>query len=185
MRTVHIADDVYAALQRAAVPFEDDINDVLRRRLRRSGEIATPISRRHFDDYPHRNGGAVSESTSNGNGVGHTARFTELDPDEAGTVIVHRREANGVAIPQSTYRAAVLGALRSADESRSVSDLLRHVQRQLGDRMTAADLEVVASGAPRWQNQVGNALTQLQHEGRIEAVRDGWYRYRNDGRSQH
>ena len=31
MHTVQIADDVYAALQRVAVPFEEDINDVLRR----------------------------------------------------------------------------------------------------------------------------------------------------------
>ena len=34
MPKVEIAHDVYEALQRRAVPFEDDINDVLRRLLR-------------------------------------------------------------------------------------------------------------------------------------------------------
>src|SRR5690242_8070723 len=93
MHTVQIADDVYAALQRVAVPFEEDINDVLRRVL----------------DVPRG---------TNGKGHARHSRHDDLavalpEPppghlaaggNDVPTVVVHRRTTNGEALPQSTYR---------------------------------------------------------------------------------
>jgi hypothetical protein len=106
MRTVHIADDVYAALQRMAVPFEDDINDVLHRLLRRAGEIATPLPRHRLEEHPHPNGRSAPAQPpkSTGNGAGPSPQPYELNPDETGTVIVHKRTTSGATLPQSTYR---------------------------------------------------------------------------------
>src|SRR5947208_2104226 len=175
MPKVEIAHDVYAALQRRAVPFEDDINDVLRRLLR-------------------------ADRSTNGNGSAHLNESAPAlpaptpivtpttaqrgwvmgeDANESGNVIVHRRTATGDHLPQSTVRTAVLGILKSSREAVGLAELFHGVERQLRNRMTERDLEVLASGLARWQCQSRNALTQLQHEGRIEQIREGLYRCRS------
>jgi len=72
----------------------------------------------------------------------------------------------------------VLGIMRTTSDAVSLSDIMQQVEHQLADRMTEPDSEVLAAGIPRWQSQARNALTQLQYEGRIESVGDGWYQYR-------
>jgi ethanolamine utilization microcompartment shell protein EutL len=161
MRTVQIADDVYAALQQMAVPFEDDINDVLRRLLK---------------------GSSRANGTAPPRAAPISAEASEPAVNDSNTVVVHRREVpNGARIPQSTYRAAVLGILRAHDGPVALSDVLPHVERQLKDRMTDDDREVLATGVSRWQSHARNALTQLQYEGRAEDLGDGRYRYRDNG----
>src|SRR6267378_3146527 len=103
MPKVEIAHDVYEALQRRAVPFEDDINDVLRRLLR-------------DDRSKNRNGPAPL----NGSGSAHALRSIAPAPipttandriavneetDDSGNVIVRTRVATGDHLPQSTVRA--------------------------------------------------------------------------------
>lgn len=160
MRTVQIADDVYAALQQMAVPFEDDINDVLRRLLK----------------GPARQNGTTPRATA------PSADAPEQSVNDSNTVVVHRRvDSNGARIPQSTYRAAVLGILRGHEGPVALNDVLPHVERQLKDRMTDEDREVLATGVSRWQSHARNALTQLQYEGRVEDLGEGTYRYRDNG----
>jgi len=171
MHTVQIANDVYGALQRLAVPFEDDINDVLRRVL----HLRQGRANNNGDGRPAaREAAALSLSE-------HPADPTHRDANDGATVIVHRRTTNGAALPQSTYRTTVLGTVRSTKSSVSVAKLMRSVEQQLANRMTDTDLEPLPSGLTRWQSQVRNALMQLQHEGAIEQVEDGWYRYLGNG----
>jgi predicted CopG family antitoxin len=160
MHTVQIADDVYTALQQMAVPFEDDVNDVLRRLLKGS---------------PRRNGETASRAPV-------AAEIPEQLPTDSNSVVVHRRTNPAESrIPQSTYRAALLGILRSQDGPVALADVLPHVERQLKDRMTDDDREVLATGLSRWQSHARNALTQLQYEGRVEDIGEGRYRYVENG----
>jgi hypothetical protein len=160
MHTVEIADDVYAALQRLAVPLEDTINDVLRR--------------------------LVLSQPTNGNGNGQPKRPEPLPASstvhDVGPVIVHRRSP-GSDLPQSTFRTAVLGVFKSNPAPISIVELFGAVSDQLADRIGPEDRETLGSGITRWESKTRNALTQLQFEGTIELVHDGVYRYRNNGRT--
>jgi hypothetical protein len=168
MRSVRIADDVYAALQAMAVPFEDDINDVLRRLVQLADQ---------------RNGDRPYHGSAMPSGQPEFAAVddTRFDGDSVGRIVVHRRtDSNGEHLPQSTYRNAVLGLLKSTNGNGvEAAELSRNIERQLADRMTEHDLEVMASGVTRWQSQVRNALTQLEYEGTIERVNDCTYRHRD------
>ena len=176
MPKVEIAHDVYAALQRRAVPFEDDVNDVLRRLLRddRSSNGHGPA---RLDGSVHavRAIAPVATATTD-NGY----RAVDEDANDSGNVIVRRRAPAGGHLPQSTLRTAVLGILRSSGHAFDVAEVYRGVERQLRSRMTDCDLEVLPAGMTRWQCQCRNALTQLQHEGHIERIGDDLYRARAD-----
>jgi hypothetical protein len=177
MKTVQITDDVYAGLQRLAVPFEDEINDVLRRLLRQAGEITTPLPGR-ARSVPVREP-ALTPAPSNGNAHAEAAHVPDdLESEAVPRVVVHKRTTNGGGISQSAYRSTVLGIMRTTSDPISLSDILKQVEHQLADRMTEHDAEMLAAGITRWQSQARNALTQLQYEGRIESVGDGWYQYR-------
>ena len=171
MPKIEIAHDVYAALQRRAVPFEDDINDVLRRLLRGdrstfnagvAPSVATSPPRLALTTVP------MPVPTTHG---GEIPSEVVADPGDPGDVVVRHRAATGQHLPQSTVRAAVLGIVRSTSGAVGVAELVRSVERQLHGRMTEHDLERLPSGLARWQNQVRNALTQLQHEGHVEQRR--------------
>ena len=178
MPRVEIAHDVYAALQRRAVPFEDDINDVLRRLLR-ADRSTNGNGSAHLNESAHALPAPTAVSTPT---TAKRGSVMDEDANESGNVVVHRRTGTGDHLPQSTFRAAVLGILKSSRDAVGVAELFRGVERQLRDRMTDSDLEVLASGLARWQCQSRNALTQLQHEGRIEQVREGLYRCRSNGK---
>ena len=174
MPKVEIAHDVYEALQRRAVPFEDDINDVLRRLLRddRSKNRNGPAPLNGSTQALRSIAPAPIPTTANG----QTAVNEETN--DSGTVIVQRRAATGDHLPQSTVRAAVFGILKSSGGPVGVAELFRGVERQLRSRITDRDLEVLSAGMTRWQCQSRNALTQLQHESRIERVGEDLYRSR-------
>jgi hypothetical protein len=179
MPKVELAHDVYAALQRRAVPFEDDINDVLRRLLRDDRA-------KHLNGPVVLNGSPATGRALNAVPTEGTAPEPVMDDDRAvisdnfdsGAVIVRRRTPTGEHLAQSTVRSAVLGILRSSREAVSVTTLFDAVERQLRNRMTDGDLEVLPSGITQWQVQARNALTQLQHEGHIERIGDDLYRSR-------
>src|SRR6478609_692207 len=149
MPKVEIAHDVYAALQRRAVPFEEDINDVLRRLLR--GDRSTFRANADRLDEPPRGLHAVTVA---GGSTADDERGTGSDgsPDEC-TVIVTRRAPIGDHLAQSTIRAAVLGVLKSTGKAITVADLFGHVERQLHGRMSAPDFEPLSSGLTQWQHQ--------------------------------
>jgi len=182
MPKIEIAHDVYAALQRRAVPFEDDINDVLRRLLRGDrttygGGFAPPIGTapplRALTPLP----APAAMTTTDGGRAPAVAEV--VDPGDVGDVVVRPRGATGEHLSQSTVRAAVLGIVKSTSGAVGVADLVRSVERQLRSRMTERDLERLPSGLTRWQNQTRNALTQLQHEGHVERVGDDLYQSRD------
>ena len=178
MKTVQIADDVYAGLQRLAVPFEDEINDVLRRLLRQAGEITTPLPK-PCPRRPAREP-ALTPAPSNGSPHAEAAHVPDDLESEAvpGAVVVHKRTTNGGGISQSAYRSAVLGIMRTTSDPINLSDILQQVEHQLADRMTEHDAEMLAAGIARCRAIRGTHSTQLQYEGRIESVGDGWYQYR-------
>jgi hypothetical protein len=174
MPNVEIAPDVYAALQRRAVPFEDDINDVLRRVLRddRSSQTHAVAG---LNGSAHTLQAIVpvpAPTTDNGH------ETLPEDANGSGNVIVRRRTPAGDHLPQSTVRTAVLGILKSTGDAVGIADLFRGVEGQLRNRMTDRDLEVLPAGMTRWQCQSRNALTQLEHEGHIERVGEDLYRSR-------
>jgi hypothetical protein len=184
MPKVEIAHDVYESLQRRAVPFEDDINDVLRRLLRgdRSTFARGPEQPKAPAPAP------ILQPVSAEPAPAATDRQPTLDDDthDEAHVIVHRRAATGNHLTQSTVRAAVVGILKSSANAVTVPELFQSVERQLRARMTDADLETSPSGLARWQSQTRNALTQLQHEARIERIGrigEDLYRYRTAGSS--
>src|SRR4051812_22970264 len=117
MRPVKIADDVYAALQAMAVPFEDDINDVLRRLLK----VADQHNDRRANCGPPASGEARALAV-----VDQTA----FEVDDGARLIVHRRgEGNSERLPQSTYRSAVLGVLKSTNGNGvEAVELLRDIE---------------------------------------------------------
>lgn len=165
MPKIDIAHDVYVSLQRRAVPFEDDINDVLRRLLR--GDRST------FARGPERTDEPAPP-------VLQPVPLNDDVRDEA-AVIVHRLNPAGNHLTQSTVRMAVVGILRSSANAVTLTELFRSVEQQLRARMTDYDLESSPSGLTRWQDQTRNALTQLQHEARIERIGrigEDLYRYR-------
>ena len=98
--------------------------------------------------------------------------------DDFGSVIVRPRSSSGEHLAQSTVRSAVLAILTSSRDAVSVTELFRVIERQLHRRMTDRDLEVLPAGITQWQVQTRNALTQLEHEGRIERLADDLYRSR-------
>jgi len=178
MRTVQIADDVYTALQHLAVPFEDDVNDVLRRLLglSRAPSNGKPRSRSDRTAHPTVRGPARPLTEEHGNETDD--RHPRAAP---ALVVVHRRTTNGAPLPQSTYRSAVIGMLKSTHEPVDAAQLMSMVEQQLASRMTDTDLEPLASGVLRWQSQTRNALMQLRHEGSIEIVGDRHVKYRGNG----
>jgi hypothetical protein len=97
MRSVRIADDVYAALQAMAVPFEDDINDVLRRLVQlaeqRNGAVRTRIPRCAADSRSSR------PSTT---------------PDSTGTLTVGSLSTAGRTAAVNTYRSRPIAMQCSA-----------------------------------------------------------------------
>jgi len=167
MHTVQIADDVYAALQRVAVPFEEDINDVLRRIL----DVPRSAKGNGRTRHPRRDDMSMALTE-------HPEARIAVDGNDVPTVVVHRRTTNGEALPQSTYRAAVVGILRSTKDPISATTLMRAIEHQLASRMTDTDLEALPSGLVRWQSQTRNALMQLQHDGTVEQIEDGTYHFR-------
>jgi hypothetical protein len=183
MPKIEIARDVYAALQRRAVPFEDDINDVLRRLLRGDRSTFNAGSAPSAATTPPLPPLTSVPPPAPAPGAAAAAGIPSemvADPGEPGDVVVRHRAATGQHLPQSTVRAAVLGLVRSTGDSVDVAELVRSVERQLHGRMTEFDLERLPSGLTRWQGQVRNALTQLQHEGHVERVAADCYRVRNE-----
>ena len=177
MRTIQISDDIYAALQRMAVPFEDDINDVLRRLLR------TARTFQHDGGHPPERSSAAAGGAVAANAKAPVAAGPKISTEpveDPRTVKVHRRESNGNHLSQSTIRAGVVGVLRSSTAPLEPSKLLRSLEAQFKDRLTDGDVEVDGSGLARWQNQARNALKQLQYEGSVERLEDGRYRYRGN-----
>jgi len=181
MPKIDIARDVYAALQRRAVPFEDDINDVLRRLLR--GDRTTfnaggaPVI---ASAPPLLALTSVPVPDPAPTGAPAPAPHVVDDPGDPADVMVRGRDTTGQHLPQSTVRAAVHGIVRSTNGPVGVADLVRGVERQLHGRMSERDLERLPSGLTRWQSQVRNALTQLQHEGQVERIADDRYQARNE-----
>jgi hypothetical protein len=174
MPKVEIAHDVYAALQRRAIPFEDDINDVLRRLLRERG-VTNGAPAAAGPQAPVRTLNAVpAEPTA----ITPAPPVADRYGDDFGSVVVRRRSPSGEHLAQSTVRSAVLAILTSSRDAVSVTELFRVIERQLRRRMTDRDLEVLPAGITQWQVQARNALTQLEHEGRIERIGDDLYRSR-------
>ena len=100
MPKVEIAHDVYAALQRRAIPFEDDVNDVLRRLLRddRSSNGHGPA---RLDGSVHavRAIAPVAAATTD-NGY----RAVDEDANDSGNVIV-RQTSSGRRSPPAEHLA--------------------------------------------------------------------------------
>lgn len=175
MRTIQISDEVYAALQRMAVPFEDDINDVLRKLLRTARTF-------QHDGHPIERSSSAAGGAVVANSKAPIAQGVAVSTepaDDPRTVKVHRRASNGSHLSQSTIRAGVVGVLRSSTAPVEPSKLLRSLEAQFKDRLTDSDVEVDGSGLARWQSQARNALKQLRYEGAVERLEDGRYRYRN------
>jgi hypothetical protein len=179
MPKVEIAHDVYAALQRRAIPFEDDINDVLRRLLRERG-AANPNGSHPAagPQAPVRTLNAVPTEPAETTASTMAPPVADRSGDHFGSVVVRRRSPSGEHLAQSTVRSAVLAILTSSRDAVSVAELFRVIERQLRRRMTDRDLEVLPAGITQWQVQARNALTQLEHEGRIERIGDDLYRSR-------
>src|SRR5215475_4540987 len=165
MRTIQISDDIYAALQRMAVPFEDDINDVLRKLLRTARNTQNDDGR----SLERARSGAGGAVVANSKAVAAPGAAIATEPaDDSRTVKVHRRSSNGNHLSQSTIRAGVLGVLRSSTAPVEPSKLLRSLEAQFKDRLTDGDVEVDGTGLARWQSQARNALKQLQFDGSVE-----------------
>jgi hypothetical protein len=182
MPRIEIAHDVYAALQRRAVPFEDDINDVLRRLLRegrapfvngpaRVDEPPAPL-RAVNEAATEAPAAAPAPAPAAASGLAH------VNDDPGESVVVRRRTAGRDHLAQTTVRSAVLAILSSRRDAVSVTELFSAIERQLRSRMTDRDREMLPAGITQWQAQTRNALTQLQYEGHIERIGDDIYRSR-------
>ena len=178
MPRVEIAHDVYAALQRRAVPFEDDINDVLRRLLREGrAPFVNGPARLDEPPAPLR---AVNEAATEAPAPAPAPAngHTHVSDDPGESVVVRRRTAGRDHLAQTTVRSAVLAILTSRRDAVSVTELFSAIERQLRSRMTDRDREMLPAGITQWQAQTRNALTQLQYEGHIERIGDDLYRSR-------
>jgi hypothetical protein len=76
----------------------------------------------------------------------------------------------------SEYEAPILEALVERGGRATRTEVLASVREAMSDRHGTADLEVLPSGAPRWEARVGKARQGLQLQGlvAIETARGEW-----------
>jgi hypothetical protein len=129
--TIRIDDDVYAALQAIAVPFQDTPNSVLRRVLdlpasSESGEAQVPSTSKR--------------STPRGRRPRSTARERTRAP-------------KGSILPESEYEIPLLQSLIELGGSATASEVVNTLAPKLEDRLTDLDTVPLPSGRVRWHNR--------------------------------
>lgn len=145
-----IDDEVYAALQRSAVPLEDDINSVLRRLL--GLDFHAPSS-----DPP----------TKPGFGSGQVARTPAKRSRKAGKK--RTRAPKGSVLPESEYELPILKALFDLGGRGPTSEVVALVEKYLDPKLTEMDRATLSGGDTRWKNRTQFVRLKLVKDGLMES----------------
>lgn len=139
-----IDDEVYAALQEKAVPLEDDINSVLRRLLGLA--VQRPVARKSA---------APSKSSNRQRQArGRTKRT---------------RAPKGSVLPEAEYEVPILRALDLVGGRGPTSEVIGHLEKELGPKLTPLDRAKLTSGDVRWKNRAQFVRLKLVENGEMVA----------------
>jgi negative regulator of replication initiation len=141
VRTVELDDDVWSALKRIAVPFDDTPSSVLRRLLGL--------------DEPRARSASI--------------RLEQESRDAAGQSSSADRKVAAGKTPSHVYRKAIVEVLISLGGHASAGDATREVEKRLRVAFTASDLAMTASGGPHWKAATQCARSQLVQQGILES----------------
>lgn len=146
--TIRIDEDVWSALQRQAIPFEDTPNSVLRRVLG-LGQDRAPTS--------------VPSRPQEGNRS--TQNELEAPPRRS-----RSRIRRGEALPFSAYEQPILEILAKRGGSAPAVEVVDELGRRLADEFTQADrLPYPGTGEMRWRNRAQWTRYQLVQRGLLRA----------------
>lgn len=160
--SIEIDDEVWAELQRRAVPFVDTPNSVLRGALGLHPNGDTPSGEDFSEPIsPHRRS-RKRRSRSKG-----------------------MRAPAGSLLPETEYEDPILRALVEMGGRGPTSEVVDRVGVIIGDRLTDLDQEVLASGDVRWRNRVQFTRLKLIEEGLMakDSPRGTW-EITDDGRAR-
>ena len=138
MPTLNVDDEVFAALQKRAVPLVDTANDVLRRilLLGENGELPAVLS------------------------VTPSIRVAPAS-------LKKRSRKFGEGMPMTEYRPYILRALMAEGGRAHLSKVKDFIRRRLGHRFDSHDLDYTQSNAIVWENRVEWQRLVMRQDGLI------------------
>jgi len=150
--TIRVDDEVYAALQAGAVPFQDTPNSVMRRVL----------------------GLRDADARSQPNEAVRTAAEKGRRP--RGRTSGRKRAPKGSILPESEYEIPLLQALADLGGSAAASRVIEAIAPKLHGKLTNLDLQPLPSGRLRWHNRVQFTRLNLVRGGDLvgDSVRGIW-----------
>lgn len=180
-QSIEIDDDVYGYLKRAAEPFVDTPNSVLRRVLGLDGNGSQPTMR-PSDAVTESAGSSSSSSKPAPPAVGGRNRSRRSQPHSSEG---RARAAAGSILAEDEYEMPLLQALIDAGGSGASKDIVEAVGKKLEGRLTDADREPLKSGGIRWENRIQFVRLRMIERGWMEKeVPRGTWAISDAGRKQ-
>ncbi len=139
--TIRVDDEVYAALQARAVPFQDTPNSVVRRVLELPDADSSPES-------------AEAPRVA-------TAQTARQLTKKSG----RKRAPKGSILPESEYEVPLLEALADLGGIAAALKVIEAIAPKLGGKLTGLDLQPLPSGRIRWHNRVQFTRLNLVRSG--------------------
>jgi hypothetical protein len=157
-REYPLSDELWAALQKAARPFEMP-EDVLRRHLGMKDEppvtMPTGDDEEGGQDLVKVRGRQPRERTATRKAKKRTTKRT--------------RVPSSLLLPEEEYELPILKALEVGGGRRPTREVIEEVGRQLNGRLTETDREPMRDGGPaRWENRVQFARLRLVKAGLLK-----------------
>ena len=167
---IEIDGEVFAALQRKAIPLVDTPNDVLRRLLELEPDTEHALAAGLVDPLPHLS-------------MQPRRRVSRASGPDGSQQVGKSRRAAGELLPLEAYGPHILralvengGELRSRDVPDAIAPLLnRHLY--------PADKQQGADGVPTWRGRVGWAGSLCRKDGHLDTdAPRGIWRITEEGR---
>jgi hypothetical protein len=144
MPVIRVDDEVWAWLQSNAQPFEDTPNSVLRKLARLDTKKTEALQTRAFAGNEHMN----------------------VTPSAARRAVRTRSATLPLSkTPQSEFRNPILRILYRNGGSANRTFVLKQLEKDLKDRLTADDKKDIKSGAIRWQKTAEWEVSTMRSQG--------------------
>jgi hypothetical protein len=158
-RSIEVDDEVFAVLEREAIPFEETTPNAVLRRLLKI-EVSSPKGQ------PGSNGARARPARSSS----RPSRIRAVTPPK------RTRVPKGRLLPKTEYELPILQVLERHGGRAPSREVVAEVGELIADKLTQDDKEKLSSGDVRWENRVHFTRLQLVEDGLLvgDAPRGTW-----------